>query len=130
MDLIDEKNVIGLKVGEHGRKVTGPFNDGPRGLAKLHTHLMGKNMGKGCLSQARWPEQKDVVKGIAPLACGLYEDVELTFDLWLPNVVTKCFWAKRPFEGLFSGARSPCIDQPFIGARGTGRSGWGIHRQV
>ena len=75
---------------------------------------MGKNMGEGCLSQARRPKQKDVVQGVAPLPCGLYEDVELTFDLGLPNVVNKSLRPKRPLEGLFSRARGLGIDQPFI----------------
>jgi hypothetical protein len=71
MDLIDEEDVVGLQVGQDGRKVAGAFEGRPRGHPEVDALLDRDDPGQGGLSQAWRAREQNVVQ--RPLADELAE---------------------------------------------------------
>ncbi len=97
MDLIDKEDVAGLKIGQHGRKITRSLEHRTRGYVNLCIHLVGDNVGQCGLSQARWSEDEDVVEALTAVAGRAHEDIEVGHE---PSLANKLLEPARP-EGLF-----------------------------
>ena len=77
MDLIDEQDVALVEVGQDGGQVTRPLQRRPAGDPEPHLHLGRHDPGQGCFSEARRAGEEKVVGGLAPLAGGAEDDLEV-----------------------------------------------------
>ena len=101
MNLVDEKHVAVLQVGEDGGQIAGPLHDRSRGGLDVDLHLVGDDVRQGGLAEAGRPAEQDVVDGVGALAGGLDEDAEVFLALRLPDVVLQRQRPQADFEEVF-----------------------------
>ena len=98
MDLVDEKDIAVLEVGEEGGQVTGPGQHGARGDAQPGAHFRGHDPGQGGLAQPRGPGEEEMVHRLVSLARRLEHDAQMLDELRLPEELGE---RARPETGLF-----------------------------
>jgi len=103
VDFVDEQHVVRFQVGQDGGQVAGPLQHRSRGLAQVHAHLGGHDVGQGGLAQARRAEQQDVVEGLAAPLGGVDEDGELLPDLGLTDVIRQALGPQGALDGFLLG---------------------------
>src|SRR5690606_15946430 len=103
MDLIDEENVVFLKVGEQGGQIAWPLEYRPRGLAQLYAHFVRDDVRKRRLAKARGAEQQHVVQRFAATPGGLDEDLQLLTNAMLADVFLQRTRPQRPLDGVLVG---------------------------
>ena len=85
MDLVDEKHVARIEVGQQARQVARLVEHRPRRDAQLRPHFVGDDVREGRLAQSRGAVQQDVVERVAAHERRLDEDMEVFDDLVLPG---------------------------------------------
>lgn len=119
MDFVDEEHVVAFKIGQQRGQVAGALQHGAGGLAQLHAHLVGDDVGQGGLAQARRAEQQDVIQRLAALARRRDEDLQLLARALLPHVLLQGLGPQGALDGLFVGRdRRRCHQAVGIGAGG------------
>jgi hypothetical protein len=69
MDLVDEQHVVGLEVGQDRGEIARAFEDRARCLAQADAHLVGDDVCKRRLAEARRAEdEQDMIERLAALA--------------------------------------------------------------
>jgi len=86
-----------LEIGEDRRKITGLFQRGAGGDAKLAPHLMRDDTGQSRLAKAGRAVEEDVVQRFLALFGGLDINFELRLDLTLTVEISQL---KRPESAL------------------------------
>ena len=100
VDLIDEQDIAGLKLGKDADEVARLGQGGACGDGEMGAHLVGDDVGKGGFSQARWPVQEDVFHGLATLTGGLECDIQLFGQGGLADVLGEALGAQSEVELL------------------------------
>ena len=85
VDLVDEKHVARIEVGQQARQVARLVEHRPRRDAQLRPHFVGDDVREGRLAQSRGAVQQDVVERVAAHERRLDEDMEVFDDLVLPG---------------------------------------------
>ena len=87
MDFIDEEHVARLEVGEQRGQIAGTLEHRTGGLAQVHLHFIGEDVGEGGFAQARRPEDQHVVQGFGAFAGGADENLHLLTHPRLTDVI-------------------------------------------
>ncbi len=95
MDLVDEKHVALLEVGEQRGQVAGLLNHRAGSSADAYTQFGGDDVGKRGLAEPRGSEKKNVVQRVSPLQSRLDGNTDILLDPLLADVVVDPFWAER-----------------------------------
>ena len=98
MDLVDEKHVAFLKVGQQGSDVARFLDRRTGGRSQFRAHLIRDDVCERGLAQAWWTSEQHVVQGFATIARGLHVDTKILLDLPLSDVVLDTSWAQRQIE--------------------------------
>ena len=85
VDLVDEKHVARIEVGQQARQVARLVEHRTRRDAQLRPHFVGDDVREGRLAQSRGAVQQDVVERVAAHERRLDEDMEVFDDLVLPG---------------------------------------------
>ena len=83
MDLVDEKHVVILKIGEDRGEIAGLLQRRPRRHSQLAVHFMGDDAGQRRFSQAGRSVKEKMVQRFLALFCGLDINFQLGFYLRL-----------------------------------------------
>ena len=110
MDLVDEKHIVRLQVGELGREIAGLLDHRPRGRAEAHAHLAGDDLRHRRLAEPRWAVQQDMIQRLTAPLGRRDEDLEILADLLLADEIVERLRPQRHFRGVFLGALGR--DQP------------------
>lgn len=114
VDFVDEENVVGFEVREHGGQVAGALQNGAGSLPEVHAHLARDDVRECGFSQAGRSEEEHVVQGLSAALRRADEDVQLLPHRGLPHVFGKSRRAKRPVGVLFVGVGGGPRHQAFI----------------
>ena len=98
VDLVDEQHVALLQVGQDAGDVDLAFERRAGGGVDADLQLGGDDAGEGRLAQAGRPGEQHVVEGLAAVAGGLHEDLELLLDARLADEVGELLWSQRLVE--------------------------------
>jgi hypothetical protein len=101
VNLVDEKNVALLQVGEQRCQVTRAFHDRPRCTFEVDAHLNGDDMRQGGFPESWRTAEQDVIDGITPMPCRLNQDAEIFFNLLLANVLIQRRRTQAGFQERF-----------------------------
>ncbi len=99
MDLVDEKNVAFLEVGEYGGQIAGTLDSRPARGLEGDAHFVGHHAGKRGLAQTRGPGKKQVVKGLAARFGSLDQNGEIFFDARLAKILGQSLRAQPRLGG-------------------------------
>jgi hypothetical protein len=100
VDLIDEKNISSLKVGQHRREIARTFEDWSRGDVDLGTHLVADDVGEGGLSKTRGAEEESVIQCLATISSCTDEHPEIGRQPGLTDELRETAGPQRFFERL------------------------------
>ena len=89
MDLVDEKHVAFLELGEDRSKVAGPLERRTGRDVHANTHLRCNDAGHRGLTQAWWACQQQVVGGLAAQLGSLQHNREVLLQLALADELTE-----------------------------------------
>ena len=89
VDLVNEKDIVGLEVGEQARQLARLVDDGAGGDAHVHAHLIGDDVREGGLAEAWRPVQQHMVEGLFPRLRRLHEHDDVLNHLLLPVEVAE-----------------------------------------
>ncbi len=89
MDLVDEQDVAGFKLGEDGGEVSGPLEGRPRRDVEFGVHLGGDDVGEGGLAESWWTGKEEVVGGFAACTGCLQHYPQVALQLRLANEVVE-----------------------------------------
>ena len=105
MDFVNEEDIAVLKVGENGGEVAGAFNGRTGGDTKIGAHFAGNDAGHGGFTETRRSVEKDVIKdgAVGTLFDGVYSELEVGFEVFLPDIIGKTSWPERSLFGLLGG---------------------------
>ena len=107
VNLVHEQHIAVLQMGEDGSEVAGTLQHGPRGGAQVHLHLVGNDVGKRGLAEARGAEDQRVVQRVAPASCRLDEYLHLVLDRFLPHIVGEAGWTQGAIDLAILAAGGP-----------------------
>ena len=120
VDLVDEQDVTGLELGEHGRQITGPLQGGPRGGLQMGAEFVGDDVSQGRLAQSRRAGEEQVVDRLAALASRAQEHIEMALQLTLADELLE---AARTQSGLAEPVGRQRIRRQQLSRIGRGRGG-------
>ena len=100
MNLVDEKHIALLQIGQQGGQIAGLFNGGAGGNADLHAHLLRHNTGQRGLAQTRRAVEQDVIHRLAALLRRPQIDPQIALGLLLTDIVLKRFRAEGDLLGV------------------------------
>ncbi len=87
VDLVDEEDIAGVEVGQERRQVARLLQHRARGLAEIHAHLVGDDVGEGGLTEPGRAEDQHVIQGVPAPAGGVNEDLHLLAHRGLTHVL-------------------------------------------
>src|SRR5205085_7533039 len=97
------------------RQVAGLFDHRPGGRLDVAAHLVGDDVGERRLADAGGAIQQDVVEGLAALAGGFGEDVEIALGFPLAYVLAQPLGAQAQLELTLLVARRGSRDDSVFG---------------
>ena len=100
MNLVYEKHVAFLQVGEQSGEVASLFDDRPGGRAQLRAHLVGNDVGERGLAKSGRACQENVIERLASLQSGFDEDAQVVRHAALADVLGKARRTQRQLELL------------------------------
>ena len=89
MNLVDEKHIVRLEVGQYRCEVARLGNHWARRGAKTDTHLPRQYLRQRRLAQSRRAEQQNMVQRLAAPARRVDIDFQVRLGLALPDIVVK-----------------------------------------
>ena len=84
MDLVNEKHIVGLQIGEQPGQVAGLVDDRSRGDAQVHPHLVGNDVRQRGFSQSGRAVEQHMVQSLAPRTGRLHKDNDVLNHFLLP----------------------------------------------
>ena len=98
MDLVNEKHIVWLKIGQQACQIARLVKHRPRGHLHIHAQLIGDNMRQRCLSQTGRAMQQRMVERFATLGSGLHENTQVVHHLLLTRKTVESIRAKHVFK--------------------------------
>ena len=102
VNFVNEKDVPRAQVSQNGRQVTGSLDRRAGRSLDIHTHLVGQDVRQGGLAQSRRAVKKHMLQWVAALACRRDQNVQIFFNLRLPNIIRQARRAQGGVNGLVS----------------------------
>src|SRR3546814_8350835 len=93
MNFIDEQQVARFEIGQQRRQIARPFEYRPGSLTQLDAHLLGQDVRKRGLAEARRSEDQHMIECVAAAARCFDGNPHLFAHRRLPHVVGE---SKRP----------------------------------
>ena len=97
MNFVDKQHLPGLQAGQHGRHVAGVLQRRPGCHPHGCVEFRGDDRRKGCLTQARWPAEQNVVGDTRTTPSCLQDEPELV----LHPVLADEFGQRRRTQSTF-----------------------------
>ncbi len=94
VDLVNKQDISRFQACQYGGQVSLSLNDRPGGHLDVGPHLMGNDIGQGCLAQTRKAMEKNMVKCFFPCLGCLDEYLKVFFDKFLADVLGKFSWSQ------------------------------------
>lgn len=85
VNFVDEEDSVWFEVGEDADEVTGANDGGAGSDVDDGFHLGGDDVGECGLAESGWAVEKEVIEGFFSLFGGFEENVEVAFDVFLPD---------------------------------------------
>jgi len=101
VNLVDEKNVALLQVGEQRCQVTGAFHNRPGRAFEVDTHFESDDMCQGRFPESWRTAEQDVIDRITAMPCRFDQDTEIFFNLLLANVLIQRSRTQTGFQERF-----------------------------
>ena len=95
MDLVNEKHIAGVEVGEDGGQVAGPVDRGAGGDAHVLAHLRRDDAGERCLAQTRRAVEQHVIQRVVTLQGCLDVNAQAVLDGSLAHIIPQASRAQR-----------------------------------
>ena len=77
MNLVDEKYITILEIGQECREIARLCNDRAGGRTEVDTKFARHDLGERCLAEPRRSDEKHVIERLAPLLCRLDENLQV-----------------------------------------------------
>jgi hypothetical protein len=117
VDLIDEEDAAWLQRGEEGGDIGLALQRRAGGLHQRHAHLLGDDVGKRGLAEARRPGEQDVIERLVAPPRRLDEDRQLLGDLLLVDEVGEGSRSQRAVEVLIRSVGPGVVHADVLGRR-------------
>ena len=101
MDLIDEKYIVALQVGQESGQVFGLFQHRAAGLAQVHAQLGGDDVAQCGLAQTGRAKEQHMVQRLFAHFGGTDENLQLLAHLDLADIFVQQLGAQGAFNGFF-----------------------------
>jgi hypothetical protein len=101
VDLVDEQNVVRLKIGQQRRQIAGTLQHRAAGLAQVDAQFAGNDVRQRGFTQAGWAEQQHVVKRLAALLRRFDKNLQLATGFFLADVFVENFRPQCAFQRFF-----------------------------
>ena len=101
MNLIDEKNIARLEIGEEGGEIACPGNDGARRRAEIDTEFARNDLRQRRLAETGRPGKQHMIERLGACPRGLDEDGEIFARPRLAGEIGKTLRPQRALQLVF-----------------------------
>jgi len=108
VNFIHKQDVALAEIGKHGNKIAGFFYSRAGGYAHVHSHFICYYSCKRGFAKPRRAVKQNVIKRLAAHFCGVDENIQVIFCLFLANILTQGAGAQRRLPRILRQNRRGC----------------------
>ena len=101
VDLVHEKDIPLVEIGQHGYQVAGLFDGRAGGNAHIDAHFIGDHRRQRGFAKARGAVEQHMIQGLPPHLGGVDEDLQIALGLFLTDILRQGPGAQRALRLVF-----------------------------